>query len=61
VGLIGLGFRKIDVPASAALGLEGLGLAGFQQFLPIPLVAFFTTGFFVLWFYEYPIGVWNAE
>jgi hypothetical protein len=49
VGVIGLDFRKIGVPARAALGFEGLGLAGFQQLLPMPLVAFFATGFFALW------------
>ena len=49
MGVIGLGFRKIGVPASAALGFEGLDLAGFQELLPMPFVAFFTTGFFVLW------------
>ena len=49
MGVIGLGFRKIGVSARAALGFEGLDLAGFQQLLPMPLVAFFATGFFALW------------
>jgi hypothetical protein len=48
VVVLRLGFRKIGVPARAALGFEKLDLAGFQQLLPMTLVAFFATGFFSL-------------
>jgi hypothetical protein len=49
VGVIGLVFREIGVPARTARWFEGLHLAGFQPSLPMPLVAFFATGLFVLW------------
>jgi hypothetical protein len=41
MGVIRRDFRKISVSERAALGLEGLDLAGFQQLLPMTLVAFF--------------------